>query len=314
MLDLRFRHVEEKDIDLLLMDRATRDRRLLDLLLNDVKGDIGDDASHYELVGARHSAATGRGESDLVLLLSDGTRRHALLIEDKIDAPAQLNQAERYLMRGEDGVAAGDWDGFSVILVAPQGYIDSDSEPYPHAVSYQRIREALGRGDEFAWRLLSDAINKQRASWQPNRDQVMTAFYDEVARTAKRMRVKAECKHVVGQSRAHETAWVEFRSPLAKTNISWKSNQGLVALCFSGWGGKEDSLKERIGAIPQGWYWRKWTGKVKTAYLCVDALDKVTDWEEASADTPLIVDALYKVQALYDFALELNNRVIDWKP
>ena len=70
-------------------------------------------------------------------------------------------------------------------------------------------------------------------------------------------------------------------------------------LRFSGWGGRLDDLKRRVGEIPPDAYWRAPQPRVKSAFLCLDALYPVDDWSEAAADAPLIVDALYKVQRIY---------------
>lgn len=312
-MELSFKHIDEKDIDTLVMDRLSCGGELLDLLVEAVGDDIPGIASEYELARIEHSAATRNGESDLIAVLSSSSGAHAILIEDKVDAPAQPQQAKRYELRGEEGVAAGDWDSYSVIIIAPEEYLKSNSEPYPHELSYQSIRDALPLGDEFGRRMLSAAVVKQQSSWQLSRSEVMSAFYDEVALTAKKMRVKADCWHKVGDSRAVGAGgWVDFRSPLANTGICWKANQGVVVLGFNGWGSRADELKGRVGEIPLGSYWRPPRKGAKVAYLCLDALYRVEDWEDATGDAPLIVDALYKVQRLYDFAIELGNRAIDW--
>ena len=311
-MQLDFRHIDEKDIDMLIMDRVSKNGAVLDLIVQIVSDEIPGDLLAYELESITHSAATRNGESDLVIVLAGKNSRHAILIEDKIDAPAQPQQAKRYKRRGDEGIAAGDWSNYSVLLMAPEEYLLANSEPYPHELSYQQIREALPKDDEFGRKMLSCAIVKQQSKWQPSRDEVMSAFYDEVALTAKKMRVKADCWHKVGDSRAEGSGWVDFRSPLADTGISWKSNQGVVVLGFYGWGSHVDELKQRVGAIPDGTYWRPPKKSAKVAYLCLDALYKVEDWKEAATDAPLIVDVLYKVQRLYDFAIELSNRVIDW--
>ena len=317
-MELTFRHIDEKDIDLLIMDRVASDANsaggggLLDLLVGEVADEFPGGPEGYALARAQHSVATESGESDLVFVLDGPGGKHAILVEDKIDAPPQHEQAKRYERRGREGISTGDWSTYSVILVAPEQYLEAAREPYPHKLSYQRIREALAPGDLFGRRMISEAIAKQEAGWQPNVSEVMTAFYDTVAKTAGRMDIKPRCMHKEGDKRAERTAWVDFESPLAGTRISWKSEQGRVMLAFSGWGGNVDALKALVGALPPDAYWRKPAKGIKTAYLCIDALDKVVDWREATEDAPLIEDALDKVQRLYDFALGLNNRVIDW--
>ena len=311
-MKLDFRHVDEKDVDMLIMDRASKRGPILDLVLQEINDEVPGDSQCFELVEVVHSASTRNGESDLVIVIAGPQGRHAILVEDKIDAPAQPQQAKRYKSRGEEGIAAGEWSSFSVLLMAPEEYLQANCEPYPHELSYQLIREALPQDDEFGRKMLSCAIAKQQHGWHPSRDEVMSAFYDEVALTAKKMRVKADCLHKVGDSRAEGSGWVDFRSPLADSSISWKSNQGAVVLGFHGWGSNVDTLKQRVGGVPDDAYWRAPRKGARIAYLCLDALYKVEDWEDAASDSPLIVDVLYKVQRFYDYAIELSNRAIDW--
>ena len=45
----------------------------------------------------------------IIFTAKDGTK-YGLLIENKIDAPAQVDQAARYIKRGEVGVEQNKWD------------------------------------------------------------------------------------------------------------------------------------------------------------------------------------------------------------
>lgn len=311
-MDLVFKHVDEKDVDMLVMDRASQGGALLDLIVSEVAAEMPGDSCEYELGRVQHSASTRNGESDLVIVMSGPGGDHAILIEDKIDAPPQHEQAERYAIRGGEGTDAGEWSTFSVVLVAPEGYVAADSQPHPHAISYERMLDALPEGDAFGRAMLSAAIGRQAAGWQQVRDETMSAFFDAVAGTARDMKLGAECLHKEGDSRAPSAAWVYFSPPLERTSICWKANQGRVALGFAGWGESVDALKALVGKIPEGSHWRKPARGVGTAFLCFDALYKVEDWESAASDAALIEDALRKVQVLHGFALELNDRAVDW--
>ena len=58
------------------------------------------------------------GESDITVIFSVGCKKHALLIENKIDAKAMPRQCERYFIRGNNGKANGDYDSFDVFIIA----------------------------------------------------------------------------------------------------------------------------------------------------------------------------------------------------
>jgi hypothetical protein len=68
--------------------------------------------------------STDAGETDLLLVVRlDEGKRLALMLEDKIDAPFQPEQARRYRQRGEQGILDGIWDDYRTCLVAPRAYI-----------------------------------------------------------------------------------------------------------------------------------------------------------------------------------------------
>lgn len=68
------------------------------------------------------------GESDLVVqFYNSNNQKCALLIENKIDAIPQPNQAQRYQERGAKGVEEGNWEIFKTCIVAPKKYLQSKS-------------------------------------------------------------------------------------------------------------------------------------------------------------------------------------------
>jgi hypothetical protein len=68
------------------------------------------------------------GESDLVMLITSGGGTFALLIENKIDAPAMPAQGERYSKRGNIEIQKGKWHWFSTCMVAPKLYLDKSDD------------------------------------------------------------------------------------------------------------------------------------------------------------------------------------------
>lgn len=57
-----------------------------------------------------HSVTTEDGESDIEVTLIIENKKVAFLIEDKIDAAAQPEQADRYTTRGRKAVKSGMYD------------------------------------------------------------------------------------------------------------------------------------------------------------------------------------------------------------
>jgi hypothetical protein len=63
----------------------------------------------------------------VVFRRSDGTTQ-ALLIENKIDAKWQAEQAARYRVRGDKGIEAEDWQAYRTVLVAPDQFVAGSVE------------------------------------------------------------------------------------------------------------------------------------------------------------------------------------------
>ncbi len=63
---------------------------------------------------------SGLGETDITVICNIDGEKHALLIEDKIDAIALPEQHDRYVKRGQKGVANNEYAGFDVFIVGPE--------------------------------------------------------------------------------------------------------------------------------------------------------------------------------------------------
>src|ERR1035441_3163681 len=94
------------------------------------------------------------GESDVVVLYrAEGdaeSARRALLIENKIDAAFQPDQAERYICRGKLG-APKLWSAYATCLVAPRAYIKQG-----HGFQYKAALE------DIAPLLAPDSLQRRR--------------------------------------------------------------------------------------------------------------------------------------------------------
>ena len=86
------------------------------------------------------------GETDLLLMVVKDRRRIGVLIENKVGAPEQDLQAERYHLRGIRSREAGKLDDYVTVICAPQRYLDALSHDtvYQHRFPYERIAEWSG--------------------------------------------------------------------------------------------------------------------------------------------------------------------------
>jgi hypothetical protein len=110
----------ERDIDILLAEEFTVSPAFAAWFWRHTR--FGETDAKVSDVFVSRSDSTG--ESDLIVLYESlqGSKRFALMIEDKIDAPLQPEQVARYRIRGQSSISNGAIDDFEVILCSPESY------------------------------------------------------------------------------------------------------------------------------------------------------------------------------------------------
>jgi hypothetical protein len=175
--------VTERDIDLLLLEELTASSRFRQWLVDWV---FQDDQPAGQLVGVWHSISRDPwGESDLIYVDQDDEGQRAILIENKIDAPAQPEQAERYRRRGQAGIDEGDWYDFRTCLIAPRKYLrgSSNAAHYDAQISHEQVRNILLASNREKTRMqhkaaiINAAIDKIRRGYQPVPHPQVTEFW-----------------------------------------------------------------------------------------------------------------------------------------
>jgi hypothetical protein len=172
-----------------------------------------------ESLGAWHSVSDPTlGESDVVhLFRSEEGKNVALLIENKIDAPPQPAQAERYRKRGEKGITEGSWEEFRTCLVAPEQYLAAGTETghYDCAISYEELLSFFvsrrHRDPRFLYKaqVIREAIQKRRDGYQPKVSLEMTKFVEDYVALAKKEYPQL---HVLpAKPRPAGSTWVTFK-------------------------------------------------------------------------------------------------------
>ena len=139
------------------------------------------DAASIQVQEVHHSISDSYGEADVVVLLKTHApdRRVALLIEDKISAGAQPDQAECYHKRGKQGITDFLWDRYCTVIVAPDAYVGQKVD-FDCSISLETIRDWLRvPGDkraEFRCKKIDEAIAKKTASGVQIVCEVVTEF------------------------------------------------------------------------------------------------------------------------------------------
>lgn len=216
------------------------------------------DASELEFIDAWRGVADQTGESDLCALFKDGDgRRLAVLIEDKIDAAFQPEQAGRYRKRGVLGVGIGHWDRFVTCLCAPERYAAplSDASEWDAVVTYEEIQARLAAsGDSFApfvRCVLARAIDQQRSgTFAPNT--AASAFWREYKRFQRNDFPNLSITYV-GEVQSINEPWPRFAAGELPPDVllEHKAWKGCVDLTFKGT--TCEALRQRLGErLPSG--------------------------------------------------------------
>lgn len=133
-MEVFFESVLERDIDLLIMHRFSVLDSTFIGLFSEQAGIRWNTDYHIESIS--HSVMTNDGESDIEIIIDDGKGRTAFLIENKIDAIAQPEQFNRYMVRANKAVEQGRYTDYKVFIVAPEKYLAGNKEAslYPYHV------------------------------------------------------------------------------------------------------------------------------------------------------------------------------------
>ncbi|MEQ8882686.1 MAG: hypothetical protein RLO12_03580 [Fulvivirga sp.] len=171
--------VQERDTDLLVLEELKCNRNFTDWVLTKTIGQ----PSSYDLIGAWHSLSqVGLGESDLAFKIKTDNQEIIFLIENKIGADFQPDQAGRYRKRGQTRVDNGECDRFYTILLAPGKYIVRDGS-FDFYIEYEEIREWYLAQDDLRYRgqykadILNIAIEKLRRGYSAIVDEGATEFW-----------------------------------------------------------------------------------------------------------------------------------------
>jgi hypothetical protein len=188
------------------------------------------------------SKSSNLGESDLIVVLkgADGDR-FALLIEDKVDAPLQPDQAERYRLRADRDLAAGAYSDYEVMLCAPQHYIDSRSDlgGFDRLISLERIAAMLHQDGTlrggYRARFLETAATRRVNSWAREIDIATDEFWAAGYLLATREFPILEMKKL---KLTKNSTWINFRPHDFPTRpkriyVSFKGDRGQIDLTFS---------------------------------------------------------------------------------
>ncbi|WP_027996865.1 PD-(D/E)XK nuclease family protein [Simplicispira psychrophila] len=236
--------VAERDIDLLLLEEINVNSDFSSWLFRLTMPQCLDMPA---CTGAWHSVIHPQlGESDIVVKYANG---HAILIENKVDAPAQPDQAARYGKRGAEGCDKGLWQSFVTCIVAPSSYVTTNAEAqnYDVRISYEQLQDWFSNEKtqraEYRAYILSEAIEQNRRGYSPVANEDVTQFWLSYWDIANREFPALEMQRP-GIKPANSD-WPDFRpNQLGKNiNIVHKMAQGYVDLQIRGASEKIEQIR-----------------------------------------------------------------------
>ncbi len=230
----------ERDIDLLLAEEFMVSQNFAAWFL----GKTRFAGVQAEPVDVFVSKADSTGESDLVVIYEEvaTSQRFAIHIEDKIDAPLQPDQVDRYRQRANGEIDQGHYGEFEIVLCAPQFYKDSQpgARAFDRYVSYGDIADFIAANDssprgQYRSRFLASATSRRTNSWKKVDDEKTNLFWAEIYRIASREFPILEMKE---PNFTKDSTWINFRPADMPTMprriyISFKGSLGYMDLTFT---------------------------------------------------------------------------------
>ncbi len=249
---LRLAGVCERDIDLLLLEEFLSSIEFVHWFAES----IGVEGGHIrQVVDAHRSVTHTTGESDLEVNFDTVAGPLTLLIENKVGAGLQPEQAARYHLRGTEYVAKGRCARFLAVIVAPDHYFADvgQTKGFHHRVSYEALTKwfeaatFLGSRRHYKVALLQAAIGKATLGYQPDADAAVTEFfrgYWEIA-----VSTVPELGMLPPKVRPGGSGRVYFKTSALteqKLDIAHKTSRGLVDLHLRGRGAQMALVEARL--------------------------------------------------------------------
>jgi hypothetical protein len=225
--------VEERDIDLLLMEEF----HVSPAFVSWFTAQIGIGEAIF--AGAWHSVSDTDGETDLLLRVVSADTRTAILIENKVAAPEQSRQDERYHIRGARSRDAGLFDVYVTCMCAPSAYLAglSPNSLYQHRMPYEAIRDWYSQFDDprSGWRqrIMSEAIEQGRRGYVMIVNSNKSAFHRNYWEYLQRKHPKLMMREP--KDKGSKSDWIILKTyDMPKgVSIDHKNDQGCVDLTFN---------------------------------------------------------------------------------
>lgn len=289
----------ERDIDLLILEEFISDLEFASIFLKAVG--ISDD---YTVETAIHSKMDAEfGESDIVFILNINGKRHALHIEDKIDAIAMPNQSGRYHDRAKKDIISGEYDDYSVLIVAPEKYLEANNEAhkYTNRVRYEQLRDYFLTKDDIRSKyksaLIERAITDQMNGYQYEANPSMVEFCEKMNDYHK--------DKYPGLPAGSIAWWRYYPTVMDDVTIVFKANKGYCDLQFGHT--TKDALFLRVSKLLTERMNVVQAGKSASIRIEVKPVMYENKFEDTIAEVDEALEAIYE---LFQLSKEIASKEI----
>lgn len=188
------------------------------------------------------SKSNNLGESDLeVVYQRDDGSRFALMVEDKVDAGLQPDQAARYRLRGERERSRGSYSDYQIVLCAPTFYLGKQTglDGFDLLISFEQLADFLDAGDprsQYRAAFLRTAAGTKKVNaWRREDDPATNAFWNAAYDLACNEFPILEMKR---PALTKDSVWIVFRprdlpTMPKRVSVELKGKSGYVDLTFA---------------------------------------------------------------------------------
>lgn len=238
----------ERDIDLLLLEELTASPPFVVWFLHRLG--IKDAVN---LLAVERSVHSSNGESDLVLTVQDqqGVAR-TIFIENKIYAPFQPGQPERYRDRGVSHVSSGACGVATTVILAPAVYFTDEAQTcgfdfrltHEDLLGWFASSTDLGLRGAYKRALIEGAIGRGGTGWQSIPNEATTAFWQNYWRLATSL--APELKMPRPSEKPEDSTFIRFKPAdlAADVDLLHKVRVGKVDIEFAHMGDRVLELEK----------------------------------------------------------------------
>jgi len=311
-LNIKVSGVCERDIDLLLTEEFASTPEFRDWFIEQIDFHDAKGAILTEIV---RSATASNGESDLVLQLHNKNGEQLqILIENKVGASFQPQQAERYHERGEANVSIGQCISFRTVLTAPLVYLGNDGSThgFDAILSYESIREFYethypdtGR-TQYKQYLITRAIEKSKSGYLAVEDETVSRFWEDYWNIASEIAPVLQMNKPKTKPSGSSFIYFNPSDLPSKIRLIHKVAYGFVDLQFSGMGDHLEVLNRILRPRLLSEMSILKTNKSAVVRITVPKINMVNSLD---LNEGLIVDGIKSAQFLLDWfiGLELSD-------